>query len=377
MGIKFLKKIKRFCRNAYIKLYGNTHSIENKIVFDSFYGEQYSDNPRAISEKMHELYPEYKIVWRFKEGYAQKEFIPSYVKIVEYFSLQSLRECATAKCIIANNAQMMGFPKRNGQLILRTWHGDRGMKKIANEKESDKEKWTNTDNVDLFTAGSTYGVQRIRDAFSYQGEIICSGCPRNDCLINVDEDRIAAIKKRIGLPMDGKVVLYAPTFRDGQTSKQECEVDLISVLQHLNMKGEKWSCLTRSHHISKGLENISQCIDVTWYPDMADMLLISDMLITDYSSSSGDFILKNKPVILTHFDLEEYTKNYRSFRFDPETAGYFCVKNNVELLDLIDSLTQEKAHEECQKLMDFFGVCESGIASEIVCHRIADMNSGI
>ena len=110
--------------------------------------------------------------------------------------------------------------------------------------------------------------------------------------------------------------------------------------------------------------------DVTDYPDMADLLLVADMLITDYSSCAGDFLLTGKPVVLAHFDRQDYQDKHRTLWVNVEEAGYLVAKNQQELNSLLSRINTYNHQEIDKKVLDYYGTKESGNSAEAVAHRI-------
>lgn len=342
---------------------------EKKVVFDSFKGKQYSDNPRAISEKMHELYPDYKIIWGLPESKQKTDYIPDYVKAYDASSMIFRKERASAVAYVRNEAMTEDMYKRKGQLYIQTWHGDRGIKEILYDAWADGKRPTKVMDGELtnyFVIGSDYAEKRIKTAFRYTGKTIKTGCPRNDSLVNPQNTDV--VRDSIGIEHNKKILLYAPTLRVG-VDVVKGTLDITDTMEHLNCRGGEWVCLVRAHPKSLGLEleTTSDVIDVSNYPDMSDLLMIADMLITDYSSCAGDFILRRKPVILAQYDREEYK---RGFHVDIESTGYLVAKTQEELDSFIDKMSDEDFAENCQKVLDFFGTCETGHAAEDVCRLI-------
>jgi CDP-glycerol glycerophosphotransferase len=105
---------------------------------------------------------------------------------------------------------------------------------------------------------------------------------------------------------------------------------------------------------------------------MADLLLVSDALITDFSSSAGDYALLNRPLILFQSDYDEYVEKDRGFYFDMNDSPYFIAKNQEELEVIIAKLTEDKVKENCKEILDFYGTCETGKSSEVIANRIID-----
>lgn len=146
------------------------------------------------------------------------------------------------------------------------------------------------------------------------------------------------------------------------------------VLQELDNKtGFQWMCLMRAHPSSPGLKNLESThaiIDVSKYPDMTDILAVSDMLITDYSSSVCDFALTTKPTVMAAYDIEEYIKKYRGFKVRPDEVGFFVAKTQEDLIRIIKEKTEEDYIAAYNKVNEFFGTNETGKATETICSVI-------
>ena len=373
MGLKREIKIEYY--KLIMKLHALTHPIEKKVVFSSFWGKQYSDNPRAVSEALHRLHPEIKQVWFLSSASEAYNVVPEYITVVR--TMESYyRELSTAFCFVTNENLPESIVKRRNQFFVQTWHGGRGYKKILYEAwEGGNRPSPVMDEfyTDLCVAGSDFGVSYFRDGFHYKGEILKQGCPRNDILLNITPELQGSIRDRIGVEADTKVMVYAPTFRDSSQMNGK-PVDIAAVLNKLNKK-DKWMCLTRLHPMDKSaelLKNSQGCIDVTMYPDMADLLAIADLLVTDYSSSAPDFALTGKPIILATFDRVEYTASSRELKIPIEAPGYL-IADNQELLMGIVSHLDEYDHEEIdRKVLDYYGTFETGKSSEAVSEKIYD-----
>jgi CDP-glycerol glycerophosphotransferase len=171
------------------------------------------------------------------------------------------------------------------------------------------------------------------------------------------------------LPINRKILLYAPTYRDNNRNDQLVNINLQKTIDVLNKREDNWICLIRAHVASAGLRHdyaSSDILDVSKYPDMADLLLISDMLITDYSSAAADFILCRKPTILAFFDYEEYTSNCRDLNYSFEDAGFLIARNQEELEKIIFSCNSEDYINNCNKIIKYFNVIENGNSSDAI-----------
>ncbi|EQB22651.1 hypothetical protein UNSWDHB_12 [Dehalobacter sp. UNSWDHB] len=284
-------------------------------------------------------------------------------------------ELATAKYWVDNFNKNTITYKSKKQVYIQTWHGDRGFKKIAYDSPFFTKKLIESEICDLFISGSEYGERKIRTAFKYSGEIMKTGCPRNDVLVK-DNGRVRSlIKQKINLSENTCVLLYAPTLRrdvvEGHKLQSYNDIDLVEVIKTLEkMTKMKWLCLIRAHSAVDGLEGIPSSeidiIDVTAYEDMSDLLLISDFLITDYSSSAGDFVLLNRPLVLFQPDRENYNKYDRPFYFDMEQSPYMIAKNQENLIEIVLKIDKEKIPRKCREIHDFYGTVETGEASKNV-----------
>jgi CDP-glycerol glycerophosphotransferase len=320
--------------------------------------------------------PEVKIVWLVKPQF--RKYVPDYVTIVPPRSHQALKAQAQANVWVLNYIYQKkdGFYKGRDIFYIQTWHGDRGLKTIGYLTKRGKESYNNVYDLapcNLFVAASDYGVKKARQGLLYWGEVIVEGMPRNDKLVNISDhiDEAAKIKKSLGIDSNVKIMLYAPTFRE-KSDLQQCAIDILQTLKSLESNGEKWLCLVRSHSLSKGISGAdsSACRDVSSYPDMADLLLVADLLLTDYSSCAGDFLLTGKPVILIHFDRNDYESLDRSLWVKPEEAGYLVAKNQDELSQILAKLYSYDHNAVDDKINRFYGTKETGRASEAVVERI-------
>lgn len=367
---------------AFYYLQKNRHL--KSVYFSSFMGKQYSDSPRAISEYIHSVAPDVHIVWCGTE--KVKSAVPNYVKCVPPGSISNWKAMAQADCWVFNCILQEGTYKGKNTYYVQTWHGDRAFKKIGLDAFNDmgtaykKEKpvFVEPSICNLFTVGSTFGERMIESAFGYKGELLKMGTPRNDRLVNSEkyQDERKRIRKILNIKHGIKVLLFAPTFRDHTSLKQDAGVDLISALNVLEEKGDEWVVLIRAHSLSKGINVIGgsdqRLIDVTEYMDMADLLLIADCLITDYSSSAQDFVLTGKPVFLAQYDVEEYMNNSRPFYNDPKKIGFLIAYNQKELEEYLRNIDYEQHKEIDESVMEFYGMYESGRSTVTVGNKILD-----
>ena len=349
-----------------------------KVIFSSFEGRSYNDNPRYISERLHALCPEAEIVWLFQTKAIDRVQVPPYLKKQYRITRAGLIEQATARFWVDNFRHTESLYLAPGkQFYIQTWHGDRGFQRVGDDNEKLDHKVLRMENqCAMMIAGSEFGKGTYRTAFHFEGEVLMDGCPRNDILLRNDPDEAAAIRRKLGIPVGVKLLMYAPTYRDTlERCAQDAVLDISATLDHLEKTtGETWRCLYRAHYLNTAL-NVKadeRLIDAGSYPEMAELLLVTDMLITDYSSCGGDFALLRRPLFLYHADAEEYLRESRSFYFDIEKSPFLVAHDQAELEKLIDETDAEKARENCEALDAFFGTTETGHAADAVCKYIMD-----
>lgn len=350
----------------------------NKVVFSSFEGRSYNDNPRYISERLHELCPQCEIVWLFQTSVIDKIEVPPYVKKQYRITRAGLVEQATAGFWVDNFRHTESlYLNGKKQYYIQTWHGDRGFKRVGDDNEKLDHKVLRMENqCAMMIAGSEFGRRTYRTAFHFEVEVLMDGCPRNDILLRNDPAEAAAIRAKLGVGDGVKLLMYAPTYRDAlEKCAQDAVLDISRTLDHLEKTtGEKWRCLYRAHYLNTALnvQDDARLIDATKWPEMAELLLVTDMLITDYSSCGGDFALLRRPLFLYHADAEEYLRESRSFYIDIDQSPFLVAHSQKELEDLIDATDADAARENCEALDRFFGTTETGHAADAVCRYIMD-----
>ncbi|WP_344843745.1 CDP-glycerol glycerophosphotransferase family protein [Nonomuraea dietziae] len=198
---------------------------------------------------------------------------------------------------------------------------------------------------DVLLSQSPWATPVLREAFGYKGEVLESGLPRNDVLSSPDREELAAaVRRRLGLIEGKKVVLYAPTWRDYDRKNSTIKLDLSLARAEL---GADHELLVRAHPMqAMPLVPGEVAHDVTTYPDMSDLLLVADVLVTDYSSSMFDFVATGRPIVFFTYDLEKYSSR-RGLYLDlaSQAPGPLLSKSGevVEALRSIDTVAAAHA----------------------------------
>ncbi len=403
MSLKTLAKKNRFLASLGYKWRSLQYSkktkayraipVDNKTVLFYRSGGGYGDNPKAVAEYLHSLHPEMRLVWAYK-GNSYVASLPDYIIPVAFESEDFFKELSTAGAWVCSTILPLGTLKRSGQLYIQTWHGDKFLKKIANDAAADigsykkrtaSRKFCESDICDYYVTGCEWFVPIAASAFDYKGAFLRCGMPRNDCLVNLDEQKCKEIKKAVGVADDVKILIYAPTFRDYEKTHDSVnsDIDLVTILNTLEKKyGCRWICLMRAHdgrRLKMGGGEITdeRFKDVTTYPDMADLLMISDMLISDYSSCGADFAITGKMVLMYQDDIDQYTTKGRTLYFTREESPYFTASNMNEALEIIERVSEDDIKKNSQEILDFYDSFETGHACEEVSKVILEALSKV
>ena len=186
-----------------------------------------------------------------------------------------------------------------------------------------KNQWT------ALVSPSSYATKAFRSAFQYEGPVIEKGYPRNDLFFAEDvETTRQKIRKQLDIAPDKKVILYAPTFRDYEKSHGRFVLDnQLDFDEFEHQLGDDYVLLMREHVVVASKLQIPEAmshniINVSNYPSVQELMIASDMLITDYSSIMFDYLDTNKPIYFFCYDLEKYlTLRGVYFDFTKEVPG--------------------------------------------------------
>ena len=349
---------------------------KNKILFIGYYGAQYGCSPKYLSEYFTKENGNLKIVWAFINP---SKYALNNISKVKYYSIRYFYELSTSKVIITNYRLPLYFKKSANQTYIQTWHSSLRLKMIENDAiETIPQTYLemakhDSSQIDILLSGCEFSTQIFKRAFWYDGEIFESGTPRCDMLFKRDNVLINNLKNRLGISSTTKLLLYAPTFRKNN-SLEAYDIDFNRLKTTLE-KNENWKILIRLHphlqNLSKELvEKYDDVIDVTNYDDIQELLLISDLLITDYSSLMFDFAITEKPCIIYASDLNDYLANDRNLYFDITKLPFPLCQTNEELNRTISEFNYKKYTEAMKSFNSEIGSFEDGSACERVYDRV-------
>lgn len=343
---------------------------QQKVVFKSFRGLNSGDNPGAIFEEMRKKEPNNHYYWVLQDTNQVIEG----AKIIKHGSISEIYHLATSKLWIDNKRKGCWSRKRKGQLYLQTWHGGVAGKLVEKDAchtlDSYYIKSAQHDSylADYMTSGSKWQSLQCRRAFWFENEILEFGLPRSDVFYKKADSIISHVREFFSIGDDFRICLYAPTFRENK-SLEPYNLDFKRLCNTLKKRfSGNWKILVRLHPNIQFQQNeliySDECINGSLYPDINDLIVASDVLITDYSSCMFDALEANKFVFIFATDYSEYMKERGSY-FKPEEMPFPMAYNNDELMNNILAFNQTnyKSHRRAF-INDVIGNYNDGTASE-------------
>lgn len=392
---KVINKARKYAKKIVIKLYKIETKIlpinKNIIVFESNLGRNYTGNPRCIYEEMVRLGLDKKYRCYIMLDDVSTN-VPGNCKKLKrtrtaYFFIMGI-----AGTLVCDSRQPKYIIKREGVNYIQTWHGT-PLKKLALDMESvnmggetDIEKYKknfydNTRTWDYLISQNHFSTEVFRRAFVFDKIMLEIGYPRNDILFQGNnKEYINELKDKMGLPSDKKIILYAPTWRDNEyyskgAYKFSSAMDFDLLKERL---GDDYICIVKYHYLVKENLDWSKYQGFVYKFDMCDdiaeLYLVSDMLITDYSSVMFDYSVLKRPMLFFAYDLEDYKDNLRGFYFDfIEEAPGPITKTTEELSSFILNYNIEAYKDKYQAFHDKFNHADDGHASEKVVKLITEL----
>lgn len=366
---KWFRKTYDICFSSLLKALGVfIKTDDNLVLINCFGGIRYADSPRALFEyiRSHHEYDDLEIVWAFDNP---SNF--NYLKGCSFVKQDSVRYFLTAlkaKYWITNiNIERGLHFKKKDTVYLNTWHGIPFKSAGISAGRDDY----NCSNVTFWCAEGPYseGIY-MRDYRVRKESFLRVGIPRDDRLYKATEEEKQELKKKMGLPLDKKVIAYIPTWRESHDGGKSYE---LSIPMNLNKWQEKLSdeyvMLFRAHFFTTVVDGLSKdgfIKDFSSYPDINDIFIVSDILISDYSSVTTDFSILERPVICYGYDYDEYMKE-RGFGVNlKEIMPNGIFRKEDDVLDFILNMNYEV---ECKKtallLKEEFQKYGKGNATEI------------
>ena len=330
-----------FCVNV-LKVFVKTN--DKLILFNSYAGRKFDDSPKAIYDVMKNDYrfKEYELVWAFHHPDKFEGMKKIKTDGLKYFST-----ALKARVWITNSSVERGLNfKGKHTCYFNTWHGT-PMKKMGTDIDSSNTSFSSKgeNHFDVMMSQGRFETEIFSRAFKIPKEkFLESGLPRNDILANYSDSYRHDIRNKLGISDDKTVILYAPTFREYEKDEN------YGVVMAPPMNLKKWekelpSCvlLFRAHYeVSKvmSIEDNEFIRNMTNYPDLNDLYIAADVLISDYSSVFFDYSITGKPMLHFAYDYENYSS---------KRGMYFDIRDYVsggmsedEVIELIKTLNIDK-----------------------------------
>ena len=348
----------------------------NLLFFQSFGGRSYSGNPKYMYEYIKDD-SSYKCVWGLRN---QFEYVPGKAKKVKVDSLMYYYYLARAEYIISNLNMQTHIKKRKKAKFIQTWHGT-PLKRISfdvpkNSPGYDKKflkgfakrvkKW------DGLLAQNKFSIEKFKSAFRYEGPIYETGHPLNDILVENSNEKIKSIKEKLKIDKNKKVILYAPTWRENSRFVLDLDIDKL----RYKLKDD-YVLLIKTHYFVNTSVDVEKykgfVYDVSKYEDIQELALISDVLVTDYSSVMFDFAATKRPIIFYCHDLEYYKGKLRGFYFDFENEAPGPIAFTSEQVGEFIVNIKAIKEEYCEKYKAFYekyAYMEDGNSSRRACELL-------
>lgn len=392
-GVKGYRFAKKKVRKTYLKpmtkkIMQETEIESNKIaIMTNTYS--YTCNPKYIYEELIRRRLDYKIVWLVNRKNISKLGYPDNARVVSINTPQGIKEVYSSKIWLDNGIAFSNhFDKKEGQIHIQTMHGSLGIKRLDNAvicrnergEEGQRVVKRESNETDYVITNSQFEEDVFHTVFWKNTPMVRLGHARTDILFETDQYKIQEIRedllKRYGIPVDKKLVLYAPTHRKGMTI-EDLSIDYKDMVDVLQEKfGDEYVVMIRMHKRTKNimLKNVENddhnkdiLFDVTNYPDIQELMLVTSIGITDYSSWIYDYVLTRKPGFIFATDLERYNNNTGLYYPLEETPFPVC-KSHEELVKNIREFDSDYYVKRVEEFLEEKQAVDDGHAAE----RIVD-----
>ncbi len=368
----------------------NTKIQSNKIAImtNTF---TYTCNPKYIYEELIKQKLNYKIVWIVNRKNLKFFDYPDNIRLVNMNSIKGLKEIYSAKLWIDNGIAFSNrFDKKDGQIHIQTMHGSLGIKRLDNAvtcrnergKDGQRVVYRESNETDYVITNSQFEEDVFHTVFWKNTPMKRLGHARTDVLFSKDAYQLQEIREdllyRYGIPIEKKLVLYAPTHRRGLTI-EDLSIDYSDMVKELQKKfGGEYIVMIRMHKRTKDImldtdfsnEQGEQILyDVTDYPDIQELMLVTSVGITDYSSWIYDYVLTRKPGFIFATDLERYNNNTGLYYPLEETPFPVC-KSHVDLVEQIRHFDNNLYLSKVEDFLDDKEAVDDGHSAERIVEFI-------
>ncbi|OWV12141.1 CDP-glycerol glycerophosphotransferase family protein [Fibrobacter sp. UWH1] len=352
---------------------------KKQILFASFGGRKFDDSPKAIYDEIcrRKEFADWNLIWAFVN--PQNFDIPRGKKIrMDSFSffialLQSY--------VWVSNSGMDRdiFLNLKHTIKVETWHGT-PLKKICGDEHQNtmggkRELRGPLDSRTIRCAQSVFDRDIFKRIFhATENSFLMCDLPRNDKLRCYTERELIEIKQKLNIPLNKKVILYAPTYREylWDENGENLLVPPINLGKWERKLASEYVLLFRAHYAVGTALNVQTndfVKDVSSYPVLNDLYAISDMMISDYSSCYFDFSILHRPMLNFAYDLEEYETKRGLYLKLEDCLECSINRDEDSLLSEIKSLDFEQEIMKTIRFQQRFAPF-AGHASEVLVDEI-------
>lgn len=396
-----LYSIRRIQQRFLLRLAALNHPIDPKLaMFDAYQSRHYCGNPKALYLELMQnpAYEAYHCVWVLRDPESMPDGPDGPRTAVVRYDSPAYRQALVCARYIVTNSMMPPFYKiRRGQSLIQTWHGT-PLKRLGCDLQVDANAFDSVRDIHRryraqarqFTwllSPSPFCSEKLSTAFdlralSKEDILIEEGYPRNDRLFQWTEEQARAIRRKLGIPPDKKVILYAPTFRDNQRKDREyVYTPGLDFSQAAEALGEDVVWLFRAHYFIAEHMDFERfggrVLDVSGVEDINELYIISDLLVTDYSSVFFDYANLRRPIVFYMYDREDYQHHLRDFYLDLSELPGPVVQDEESLYAVIrDQLDYFSMDEHYEAFCETFTGKDDGHASRRVWETIFCRENG-
>lgn len=397
---KIIRKLVLIRRKIFYHKFYKKYEVDDKtILFEVFGGRNYSCSPKYIYEQLIKMkeFEDYHFVWSFidVDKHKVKEF--KNLEIVKHASKDYYKYCAKSKYWIVNSIMGEHIKKKENQVYVQCWHGT-PLKKLRCDIEvtgsvlnsiSEIRKRNDIDakRFDYFLSPSKFASRKFISAFNLknlgkENIVIEEGYPRNELLFTYTDEDVKRVKESLGIKEGKKVIMYLPTFRDNQhTSGVGYTYNIGIDFDRLMKKfGDEYVILFSTHYFVANSIDLSKydgfVINVNGkFDDINDLYIVSDIVMTDYSSVFFDFANLKRPMLFYMYDLDDYKGNLRDFYLDLNELPGPIAKTQDELEENLENLDkmQEEYKERYENFNKKFNYLDDENATKRVINKIFKM----
>ena len=332
---------------------------KNKVVFCSFHGKNCSDAPKTIAEKLRE-YGHVKEVWILNNPIDSPNG-----SAVKPFTIRELFELETAAVWVDNAHKYPYMLKRKGQLYIQTWHGSVGLKKVeAGAQEVLGRAYVerakrDASITDLMIADNEWQYKEMKTVYWYSGEVAKCRVRHVNKTVKEIDDLKQRISELFGTDSNTHFLLYAPTFREsGDVGPYN--LNYAQVVDALEKKfGGKWAVIVRLHpnifEYQKQIQYNDRILNGSLVEDIGDLTYISDIVVSDYSSSIFYGMRMKKITFIYAEDWKEYN---RDFEFDLHELPAIFTASNEEFIQAIAKFDSNEYYRKLDGFLSEIGFYE-------------------